>query len=82
MKSTSVRESAMTEIEHPHSEENCQICLLIESTIRPVIEFQTRKKIAQDIEMSKPMLKVKDYVEAELVEFIIGKCVAIARGQK
>jgi hypothetical protein len=72
----------MTDIEHPHEGDDCQICWLIENSIRPVIEFQTRKKIAQDIEMSKPMLKVKDYVEAELVEFIIGKCVAIARGQK
>ena len=38
------------DIEHPHEEDNCQICWLIENTIRPVIEFQTRQKIAKEIQ--------------------------------
>lgn len=40
----------MTDIEHPHQEENCEICSLIENVIRPIIEFQTRQKIAKEIE--------------------------------
>ena len=44
------------------------------------MEQHFREKIAKEIELSPPMLVAKDHVEAELVEFIIGKCAAIARG--
>lgn len=40
----------MTNIEHPHQENNCEICSFIDNVIRPVIEFETRKKIAEDLE--------------------------------
>lgn len=40
----------MNNIDHPHEENDCQICSLIETTIRPVIEFQIRKKLAEDLE--------------------------------
>ena len=38
--------------------------------------------IAKEIEMSSPMVMAKDYTESELVEYIIGKCADIARGNK
>ena len=38
--------------------------------------------IAKEIEMSSPMVMAKDYAESELVEYIIGKCADIARGNK
>ena len=44
----------MTNIEHPHEGDDCQICWLIENAIRPVIEFQTREKIAKEIEAALP----------------------------
>lgn len=40
----------MTEIEHPHEEDNCQICSLIDDVIRPIIEFQIRKQLASELE--------------------------------
>lgn len=40
----------MTDIQHPHEENNCQICLLIDEVIRPAIEFQTRKQMVQELE--------------------------------
>ena len=39
-----------------------------------------REQIAQEIEMSSPMVMAKDYAESELVEYIIGKCADIAKG--
>ncbi len=35
-------------IDHPH-EDNCQICWLIDNAIRPIIEKETREKVAQEI---------------------------------
>ena len=50
----------MTSIEHPHEGDDCQICWLIENAIRPVIEFQTREKIAKEIEAQIESLSLGD----------------------
>ena len=67
----------MSEIEHPHEGENCQICWLIDNAIRPVIEYQVREKIAQDILMEYD----GDDREVWLTD-ILGHCADIARGKK
>lgn len=66
----------MSEIEHPHEEENCQICWLIDNAIRPVIEFQVRKKIAEDILLEYD----GDDREVWLTD-ILKHCADIARGK-
>ncbi len=56
----------MTNIEHPHQEESCEICSLIsliDNVIRPVIEFETRKKIAKEIESKYIMTSFNKYEE-------------------
>ncbi len=56
----------MTNIEHPHQEESCEICSLIsliDNVIRPVIEFETRKKIAKEIESKYIMTSFNSYEE-------------------
>lgn len=40
----------MTNIEHPHEGDGCQICHLVDDVIRPIIEFETRKKLALELE--------------------------------
>ena len=40
----------MTNIEHPHQGNNCEICSLIDNVIRPVIEFDIRKKLYLELE--------------------------------
>ena len=40
----------MSNIDHPHEQDNCQICYLIDNCIRPLIEFEVRKKLAEDLE--------------------------------
>ena len=34
----------MTKIEHPHQDSNCEICSLVDNVIRPIVEFDVRKK--------------------------------------
>ena len=59
----------MTNIEHPHQENNCEICSLIENVIRPVIEFQTRKKIAKEIETTKGIMGMATVIPDDLKDY-------------
>ena len=82
-------------IEHPHQEKDCQICWLIDNAIRPVIEFQTRKKISKEIEsqvfqilgyslLPKIRHSVSDcyYSRRDLIDFVKNRCIDIARGRE
>lgn len=40
----------MTNIEHPHEKNNCEICSLINEIIRPAIEFEIREKLYLELE--------------------------------
>lgn len=45
-------------------------------------EAELREQIANEIETASIKIIAKDYVESELIEFVMSKCAAIARGQK
>jgi len=68
----------MTNIEHPHEGDDCQICWLIENAIRPVIEFQTREKIAKEIEAIHP--DTSWTYDADILK-VIERAATIARGK-
>jgi hypothetical protein len=70
----------MTNIEHPHEEDNCQICWLIDNAIKPVIEHQVRQRIAAEIEdlIDPPPIDEIDYIIVDVIK----RCADVARGQK
>ena len=63
-------------IEHPHQEKDCQICWLIDNAIRPVIEFQTRQKVAKDI-----LLEYDGDDRQVWLTDILQRCADIAKGE-
>jgi len=44
------------------------------------LESVLREQIAKEIETASIKIIARDYIESELIEFIMGKCAAIARG--
>jgi hypothetical protein len=68
----------MTNIEHPHKDENCEICDLMDHAIRPVIEQEMRQKIAKEIEAQIESLSLGDGL---FKSGMLGAA-AIARGTK
>lgn len=66
-----------SQIEHPHQEKDCQICWLIDNAIRPVIEFQVRKQVAENILLEYD----GDDREVWLAD-ILSRCADIARGRE
>ena len=72
----------MTSIEHPHEGDDCQICWLIENAIRPVIEFQTREKIAKEIETAHKGDGESIWCDLTLEYCSCADAASIARGNK
>ena len=64
-------------IKHPHQEKDCQICWLIDNAIRPVIEFETKQKVAKDI-----LLEYDGDDRQVWLTDILQRCADIARGVK